>query len=456
MAIQTINPATEQVINNYDEMSESVVNDIIESTYKIYFDWRETPFKERKKYMLRTAELLRKNQNEYATIITSEMGKPITSARGEIEKCALVCEYYANNAENMLAPRDIKTDMKKSMVVYRPLGIIFAIMPWNFPFWQVFRFAAPNLMAGNAALLSHAPISTGTGLAIEALLREAGFPNNLFRALVIGNDVAAYTIKHPKVAAVTLTGSERAGSAVGAEAANSLKKVVLELGGSDPYLILEDADLELAAEECIASRMNNTGQVCISAKRIIVVDPIYDEFKKILLEKLKHYNMGDPMDENTNFGPMARNDLRDEVHQQVKECVEKGASLLTGAEIPDRTGFYYPPTVLENVSKGMPAYDDEIFGPVISFIRVKDEKEAIDIANDSRFGLAGAVFTQNVERGLNIAINKIRTGTCYVNGFVSSDPRLPFGGIKSSGYGRELAQEGIHEFINTKTICVKH
>lgn len=456
MGIQTVNPTTGKVIKTYDEMSEKVVNEIIEKTHKAYLASRETTFSERKKAMLNAANLLRKNQDKYANIITQEMGKPTTAAHAEIEKCAKVCEYYAEHAEKMLAPRDIEADMKKSQIVYRPLGIIFAIMPWNFPFWQVFRFAAPNLMAGNGALLSHAPISTGTGLEIEALLEEAGFPKDLFRTVIVSNDVAAYIIKHPHVAAVTLTGSEGAGSIVGAEAASSLKKIVLELGGSDPYLILEDADLELAAEECILSRMNNTGQVCISAKRLIVVDSVYDQFEKLILDKIKRYKMGDPSKAETNFGPMARKDLRDEVHKQVQACLKEGATLLMGGEIPDNEGFYYPPTVLSNVKKGVTAYSEEIFGPVISLIRVKNEDEGIKIANDSRFGLAGAVFTKNIERGLDIATNKIHTGTCYVNGYVASDPRLPFGGIKSSGYGRELSNEGIHEFVNTKTICVKH
>jgi len=456
MAIETINPATEALIQSYNEMSEQTVQDIIDRTYEVQLAWRDTPFSVRKKAMLRTAERLIENKDQYAQIITTEMGKPITAARAEIEKCAWVCKYYAKDAEKLLSPRKIKTNMKKSMVIYRPLGIIFAIMPWNFPFWQVFRFAAPNLMAGNAGLLSHAPISTGTGQAIEQLFKEAGFPENLFRSLIINNDVAAYVIKHPKVAGVTLTGSERAGSIVGAEAASALKKVVLELGGSDPYIILEDADLELAAEECVTSRMSNTGQVCISPKRLIAVDAIRDKFEQLVMDKINRYKMNNPMQEDTNFGPMARKDLRDEVHQQVQQCLQQGATLLTGGEIPNRKGFYYPATALKDVKKGMPAMDDEIFGPVIVFVDAKDEEEAIQIANDSRFGLAGGVFTKNIKRGLDIATNKIRTGTCYVNGFVASDPRLPFGGIKFSGYGRELSKEGIHEFVNTKTVCVKY
>ena len=371
MAIETMNPATGALIKSYPEMPEKKVEDIINKTHQAYLSWRETHFTKRKEQMLKAAKLLKKDTDKYAHIITNEMGKPISQAQAEIKKCAWVCEYYAENAEDFLKPREIKTEMKKSIVVYRPLGIVFAIMPWNFPFWQVFRFAAPNLMAGNGALLSHAPISTGTSLAIEGLLKEAGFPENLFRSLIVSNEVAGFTIKHPKISAVTLTGSERAGSIVGAEAAGSLKKVVLELGGSDPYVILEDADLELAAEECVLSRMNNTGQVCISAKRLIVVDAIYDDFERLVLEKLKRYQMGDPTDEKTNFGPMARKDIRDEVHKQVQQSIKDGATLVTGGEIPDRKGFYYPPTVLKDVKKGVLSYKDEIFGPVLCFLRVR-------------------------------------------------------------------------------------
>lgn len=456
MAIETINPATGKSIKHYDEMPEKTIHEILEKTHQAYLTWRETPFSERKEPMLKTAELLRKNPDKYARIITEEMGKPITQARAEIEKCAWVCEYYATEAENLLAPRHVEADMKKSFVAYRPLGIIFAIMPWNFPFWQVFRFAAPNIMAGNGSMLSHAPISTGASLEIEKLFLEAGFPEHLFRSVIVSNDMAEFIIQHQYVAAVTLTGSERAGRIVGAEASKALKKIVLELGGSDPYLILEDADLELAAEECVVSRMNNTGQVCISAKRLIAVDEIYDEFESLVIEKVKRYKMGDPTKEDTNFGPMAREDLRDELHQQVQASIKEGATLVMGGEIPDKEGFYYPPTVLKDVKKGVTAYSEELFGPVISFIRVENEKEGIEVANDTRFGLAGAVFTKNIERGLDIATNKIKAGTCYVNGHVSSDPRLPFGGIKASGNGRELAREGIHEFINKKTVCVKN
>ncbi len=454
MAIKTVNPATNKLIKCYDEMSENTISDIIDQSSQAFLTWRCTSFSKRKQSMLQAAALLKQHKNRYADIICTEMGKPITQAYAEIEKCTAVCQYYAKNAENWLKPRVISTEMKTSQVVYRPLGIVLAIMPWNFPFWQVFRFAAPNLMAGNATLLRHASIVTGASLAIETLFKEAGFPENVFRSLVINKDRAAFVIKHPKVAAVTLTGSECAGSMVGAQAASSLKKVILELGGSDPYLILEDADLKRAAQACITSRMNNTGQVCISAKRLIIVDSIYDSFELLILEQIKHYTMGDPTNKETQLGPLAHEALRNTVHKQVQDSIKQGATLLTGGKIPDRVGFYYPPTVLANVKKGMPAYHEEIFGPVVSLLRVKDEAEAITVANDSRFGLAAAVFTKDESRGLDIAMNKIQAGTCYVNEYVASDPRLPFGGIKSSGYGRELSIEGIHEFVNTKTICV--
>jgi len=455
MTIETRNPATGKLIHSYQEMSEQEVATIIDKMDAAYLKWREVSFDDRAIKMRNAADLLNKNIEQYATIISQEMGKPMTSARSEIKKCAWVCDHYADNAEEYLQARSIATEMTKSFVSYQPLGIVFAIMPWNFPFWQVFRFAVPTLMAGNSGLLKHAPISTGAGLAIEKIFLDAGFPENLFRTVILDNPGAAKVIANPKIVAVTLTGSERAGSIVGAEAAKSLKRVVLELGGSDPYIILEDADLEEAAEACVVSRLSNSGQVCIAAKRLIAVESISDEFKKIVLEKCKRYKMGDPTNDNTNFGPLARRDLRDEVHSQVMETVAMGATLLMGGEIPEREGYYYPATVLDNVNKGMPGYDAEIFGPVICFIDAKDEEDAIRIANDSRFGLAGAVFTQDVARGENIAATKIHAGACAVNSLVASDPRLPFGGIKQSGYGRELAAEGIRSFTNVKTVMVK-
>ena len=454
MSIQTVNPTTESVIKTYEEMSSNEVEKIINDTYQDYLQWSQVSFSERSKKLHAIADLLKKNKAQYAKLMAEEMGKPITAGEAEVEKCAWVCEYYADNAETLLKPRVIQTEMKKSYVTYRPSGVIFAIMPWNFPMWQVFRFAAPNLMAGHGCLLKHAPISTGTALAIEALCCEAGLPKNLFRTLIIDTEAAGRVIAHPKVAGVTLTGSVGAGKVVGSEAGKALKKVVLELGGSDPYLILEDANLDQAVEACVTSRLNNTGQVCIAAKRIIVVDAVYNEFKKRVVDKMKTYHTGDPLNRNTLLGPMARADLREEVHRQVQESVKKGAKLEMGGKLPTGKGCFYPPTLLTAVKPGNPAFDQEIFGPVVTLIQAKDEADAIAMANDSIFGLGGAVFTQDLARGEKIAAEKVHTGSIAVNTYVKSDPRLPFGGIKCSGYGRELSEEGIKAFMNAKTVSI--
>lgn len=455
MAIETVNPATGKIIQTFAEMSGHQIEKIITDTHTTYLTWRNNDFEKRAACMMRLAGLLKIRKSEYAILMATEMGKPITQGEAEIEKCALVCSHYAEHSADYLKERIIKTEMNKSYVMYQPLGVIFAIMPWNFPFWQVFRFAAPNIMAGNAALLKHAPISTGTSLAIEKLFTEAGFPENLFRSLIIADSHAEKVIAHPKVAAVTLTGSPRAGKIVGAEAAKELKKSVLELGGSDPYIILEDADLDAAAEICVASRMNNAGQVCIAAKRIIVVHSIKDKLMPLIREKIKKYKMGNPLNKETTLGPLARKDIRDKVHEQVTKCVEKGAELITGGIIPKDHGFYYPATILDNITHDMPAYHEEIFGPVISVISAANEEEAIKIANDTPYGLGAAIFTRDIQKGEKIAAEKIQAGTCVVNTLVASDPRLPFGGIKGSGYGRELSAEGIRSFVNTKTICIK-
>jgi succinate-semialdehyde dehydrogenase / glutarate-semialdehyde dehydrogenase len=454
MAIQTINPATGAPIKTYEEMAWAETNKIIEATHQAFLQWRNTSFAERAAKINKVAKILTDNKEEYAKLITQEMGKPITAARFEIDRCIRVCKHFAEHAAEYLAPHHIKTDLTKSYVTYQPMGVIFAIMPWNFPFFQVFRFAAPGLMAGNAYILKHAPITTGCGLAIEKIFQAADLPANLFRTVIIDTDQAEKVIAHPNVMGVTLTGSVGAGKTVGAEAASRLKKVVLELGGSDPYLVLEDADLDLAAEQCVTSRLANAGQVCIAAKRLIVVDKVREAFEKKVIEKVQQYKTGNPMDESIKLGPLARADLRDSVHKQVQGCIAKGAELVMGGEPIAGPGFFYPATVLKNVQPGMPAYDDEIFGPVVAFIKAKDEQEAIKIANNSPFGLAAAVFTKDTKRGEEIA-HQLEAGTCFVNQFVLSDPRLPFGGTKDSGFGRELAAEGIREFTNIKTIGVK-
>lgn len=455
MTIKTINPATGEVINTYTEMRFDEVEKIIDQCHQAFLSWSRLSFSERGIKMQKLTEILHENKNKYGELISKEMGKPINSAISEIEKCAWGCRHFAENAEKYLAPHEIKTDMSKSYVTYKALGIVYAIMPWNFPFWQVFRFAAPAIMAGNGALLKHAPITTGCGLEIEKIFQQAGFPENLFRTLILDNETSEKVIKNPKIAAITLTGSDRTGKIVGCQAAGSLKKVVLEMGGSDPYVILEDADLEAAATAAVSSRLNNSGQVCIAAKRLIAVAPIRNEFEKLVLKKIEAYAMGDPLDPNVKLGPLARQDLRETLHKQVQESIKQGAKLDKGGVIPDGPGYYYPPTVLTQVKKGMPAYEEELFGPVISFIDAKDEKEAIMIANDTKYGLSAAVFTKDVKRGERIAADEIHAGTVFVNEYVRSDPRLPFGGIKGSGFGRELAAEGIREFVNIKTVAIK-
>lgn len=454
MIIKTINPATEVVLQEYSTLSEKQMDALIDAGHLTFNIWKKTTFLQRKQAMLKMAGLLRQKKNDFALLIANEMGKPISAGKAEIEKCAWVCEHYAEHAEDYLQPRTIQTEMKKTMVCYQPLGIVFAIMPWNFPFWQVFRFAVPTLMAGNAAILKHAPISTGTGEAIAALFLEAGFPEHLFQHFILDNEMAAKVIAHKKIVAVTLTGSERAGQIIAANAGSHLKKAVLELGGNDPYIILEDADLDLAANCIVTSRLNNSGQVCIAAKRIIAVNSICDQLVKKIKEKMNGYQMGDPLDEKTNLGPMARDDLRKTLHQQVLKSVKLGAKLVIGGEIPSTKGFYYPPTLLLDVRKGMPAFDEELFGPVIAVINAGNEIDAVQLANQSEYGLGSAVFTRDLTRGEHIARYELEAGACFVNALVASDPRVPFGGIKHSGYGRELSKEGILEFVNTKTVAI--
>ncbi len=454
MKIQTINPATEQPLQTYTCLDDMMIQEKINQSQNTFSSWKKTSFKVRQNLMLKLSQLMKEKKDELALLMSQEMGKPITAGIAEIEKCAWVCEHFANTAESYLAPRIIKTDMKTSKVCYVPLGIVFAIMPWNFPFWQVFRFSIPNIMAGNAVILKHAPISTGTGNKIEQLFLEAGFPAHLFQHFIVDNDGAAKVIEHPEVVAVTLTGSERAGKIVAAHAGKFLKKTVLELGGNDPYLVLEDADIDLAAKCIVASRLNNTGQVCISAKRIIAVESVVKDLTDKIMNQISLFKMGDPLDPSVNIGPLARKDLRETLDVQVQKTIKQGAKLLCGGIIPSGIGYYYPPTILTHVKPGMTAFEEELFGPVISIITVKDEKDAITCANQGNFGLGAAVFTRDLAKGEHIATHEIDSGVCFVNAFVATDPRIPFGGIKRSGYGRELSQEGILEFVNTKTVAI--
>jgi len=453
--LNSINPSNSELIASYEEMTKEEVKIIISDVNSAYQKWRLTSFSHRAQLMKNAAEILQDRKEDLGRLMTFEMGKPFLQAVAEANKCASVCEYYADNAERILENQIIETDASKSYVAYRPIGIVLAVMPWNFPFWQVLRFAAPALMAGNVGVLKHASNVQGCALEIEKIFQDADFPMNVFRTLVIGSKDVKEVIENPHVKAVTLTGSTPAGKVVASQAGAVLKKTVLELGGSDPYIILEDADLDQAITACMIGRFLNTGQSCIAAKRFIVIESILNEFRTKLLEAMKTQKWGDPFDEDVNIGPMVNIWSRDEVHEQVTASIEKGADLLVGGIIPDVKGAFYPATLLDNVRPGMPAFDDEIFGPVASIISVNNEKEAIQLANQTSFGLGGAVFTKNIESGEKIAANDIEAGCCFVNDFVRSDPRLPFGGIKESGYGRELSEAGIREFTNMKTVYIR-
>lgn len=454
MIIESINPATGATIKSYSAMDDAEVASIIEHVQSDFLNWHLSSFKQRVMCLLKAAEILSLNKIEYARLMAEEMGKPVSQGYAELEKSAWGCRYYAENAEAFLSDTIIKTEAREAFVSYQPLGIIFAIMPWNFPFWQVFRAAAPAVMAGNAFVLKHSRNVTGCALALEAIFKQAGFPPNLFRTLVTDTSSVGPIIENKYIKAVTLTGSCQAGASVAAQAGAQIKKVVLELGGSDPYLILADANIKDAAKKCATGRMLNAGQSCIAAKRFIVDKSIISEFKQHFIEEMKSYTIGDPLDAACNLGPMASFDLRDTLHSQVERSIKAGAQLVLGGEIPCRVGAYYQPTILSEVSPGMPVYDEEVFGPVAAIIAAKDEKDAIQIANDSSFGLGAAVFTKDLDKGRHIARQELQAGSCFINDFVKSDPRLPFGGIKQSGYGRELGAFGIHEFVNIKTVSI--
>ena len=452
--IESLNPATDESIAIYEEMSPTGIEHAVGRASRAFSAWSAATIAARAVAMRRAAGLLRSGSDRYARLMAAEMGKPLAQGRSEAEKCAWACEYFAENAERFLEPEPVETDAAKSYIAFRPLGVVLAVMPWNFPFWQVFRFAAPALMAGNACLLKHASNVSGCALAIEDLLRDAGFPEDLFQVLILGANAVERVIERPEVRAVTLTGSAQAGRAVAAAAGRHLKKSVLELGGSDPYIVLEDADLDAAAETCAASRLNNSGQSCIAAKRFIVVDKVRDKFTEQFVERMRARRVGNPMEDRIDVGPLARRDLRDQLHAQVQESVKRGARPLLGGEIPSGPGSFYPATVLDRVAPGMPAYDQETFGPVAAIVAARDEADAVRIANDSSFGLGAAVFTRDAARGERLAREALEAGSCFVNAAVRSDPRLPFGGVKESGYGRELSHFGIREFVNVKTVYV--
>ena len=451
--VTTINPSTGNPIETYIRLKQTQVNSYIEEANKTFQIWKNKSYDERAKLMNALADIFDERNEEYAQLATKEMGKTIVQSRKEIEKCAMICRYYAGHTSELLADETVETEAIKSYVAFQPLGVILAVMPWNFPFYQVIRFLAPALMAGNTGVLKHASNVQGCAFALEKAIEDAGFPKGTFTNLNVSSDVVESIIKNDHIVAVTLTGSAPAGQSVASIAGKYLKKTVLELGGSDAYVVLEDADLEKATDLATYGRLQNNGQTCIAAKRFIVLESIYDDFLKRFTEKMKAAKMGEPTDEDTYYGPLARVDLRDELHEQVEKTIKQGGKLVVGGNIPEQKGAYYPATILADLKPGMEAFDEELFGPVASVIKAKNENHAIELANNSKFGLGSGVITENKSRGEKVAL-QLEAGSSFVNKLVVSDPRLPFGGIKTSGYGRELSGYGIKEFTNTKSIWI--
>ena len=454
MALESINPATGELLERFAEWSDAKVAQVVNHTQQAWLAWRETSFVQRTVLMKRAAQVLRDNAELYARTMALEMGKPVAEGRAEVNKCAMCCEFYADHAQGYLADEVIASDATKSYVAYRPLGVILAVMPWNFPFWQVFRFAAPALMAGNAGLLKHSSNVPRCALQIEEVFLKAGFPADVFRTLMIGSGKVDQVIEHPAVKAVTLTGSDIAGRKVAAKAGQMLKKTVMELGGSDPFVVLADADLDEAAQVAAKARCINSGQSCIATKRFIVETPVYEAFLEKFRAATAALVMGDPLDDRSQVGAQARGDLMGELHAQVEASVAKGAKIVLGGRPLAGPGCFYPPTILVNVVPGMPAYDEELFGPVAAVIRARDADDALRIANDTPFGLGASVWTRDVAKGEAFAA-RVEAGASFVNGMVKSDPRLPFGGVKISGFGRELSHHGIKEFVNIQTVWIR-
>ncbi|TXE11574.1 NAD-dependent succinate-semialdehyde dehydrogenase [Seonamhaeicola algicola] len=449
----SINPSTGKEIATYNRINENELHDKILKANETFKTWKLLSFNERAAYMRKLAEVLENNKETYAQLATAEMGKTIVQSRKEIEKCIWICNYYADNTSNLLANEIVETEASKSYVTFQPIGVVLAVMPWNFPFYQVIRFAAPALMAGNIGVLKHASNVQGCAFALEDAFKQAGFPEGTFTNLNISSKLVKNVIENKAIAAVTLTGSDPAGRSVASIAGQNLKKTVMELGGSDAYIVLEDADLDKATDLATFGRLQNNGQTCIAAKRFVVIESIYDAFLEQYKTKMAAAKMGNPLNEDTYFGPMARIDLRDELHEQVTKTINQGGKLILGGNIPDMDGAYYPATILADLKPGMEGFDNELFGPVASVIKAKDEAEAIALANNSQFGLGAGVITNNKTRGEQIAL-QLEAGSSFVNKLVVSDPRLPFGGVKNSGYGRELAGYGIKEFTNTKSVWI--
>jgi len=453
MSIQSINPATEEVIETFEPFSADQVNQVLDQARSAFLSWRETTFAERAALLRRAARYLREHKADLARVATLEMGKPILESEAEVEKCAWNCDFYASSAEAFLADEPVATNAKESYVAFRPLGVVLAVMPWNFPYWQVFRFAAPALMAGNTVVLKHASNVTRVALEIEQVLKASGLPRGTFRTVVISGAETEKLIADPRIAAVTLTGSDTAGVAVATASGQALKKTVLELGGSDACIVLEDADVDAAVQTAVRARFQNTGQSCIAAKRFIVVEPIARTFEQRFAEAAAKLRVGDPLDRETQIGPLARGDLREALAQQVRASLEMGAQVVLGGEALAGKGFFYAPTILTRVTPQMPVFREETFGPVAAVIRARDREHAVALANDSPFGLGSSLWTRDVEQAHELAA-RIEAGSVFINGMTVSDPRLPFGGIKRSGYGRELSSFGIREFVNIQTVWI--
>lgn len=453
-SVKTINPATGEVINTYPLMSSTEAAEIIEKTHDAFLVWRKASFSERGERLLKVAELIRERKDEYAALMTREMGKTLAQGAQECDLCAAICEYTAKQGPEELADEERQLAGGRALVTYQPVGVIYGIQPWNFPLYQVIRYSVANLMAGNTVLLKHADNVWGMAVEIEKLFRDAGLPENAFRTLLIDHDVSDTVIEHKLVRGVTLTGSPNAGRAVAQRAAKVLKKTVLELGSNDAYLVLADADIPKAVQYCVQGRVYNAGQTCVAAKRFIVEESVYEEFRDAYVAEMKKITFGDPTAADTAMGPIARKDLRDGLHEKVRKSIDAGATCLLGGEIPEGDGYFYPATVLEDVAPGQPAYDDELFGPVAAFIRVKNAAEAMRVANDSPYGLGGGIFSANEERAIELARDEFDTGMVNINGYNLAQPNLPFGGVKESGYGREHGGFGMHEFVNAKAVMI--
>ncbi|MGO2010401.1 NAD-dependent succinate-semialdehyde dehydrogenase [Pseudoalteromonas sp.] len=452
--VKTINPTTEQPINEYTLLTLAQAQAEVDKAQQAFLDWCTTTFTERAKHLNQLAVVFEQNKEAIAKLMTEEMGKVYPQGFQEIELCAAICRYTAENGPVQLADEERDMQGGRAIVTYRPTGVLLGIQPWNFPLYQVIRYAVTNIMAGNTTVLKHAGNVFGMAEKIESMFDEAGFPDHVFKNLLVDGKTASELIDHKAIRGVTFTGSDDTGKKVAERAGKQVKKTVLELGSNDAYMVLDDADLTLAVKTCMQGRMVNNGQTCVSAKRFVVVDALYDDFKKAIIEQFEGMKMGDPMSDDTDLGPMAREDLRDKIHQQVQDSEKAGASVVTGGEIPEQTGYYYPPTLLENLSPGMPAYDDELFGPVASLIKAKDNDDAMRIANDSRYGLGGGIFSKDEKKAIDLAKKHFDTGMININGYGLAQPNLPFGGVKDSGYGREHGGFGIREFVNIKTIMI--